>query len=150
MKRIILLLLCLSLVVSLIACSSHPFTSTEAGEYPTQCIRASFIYSEYEININETVDKFPLFIPYMGLKHEENSIEHIDVEFTIDYPDVVEIVSYDVNQLLNNNMYDGLTFKGKKSGVATITMTFIYKPTGGRSTPSTTIITVVDPAETAE
>ena len=150
MQRNILLLLCLSLVVFLISCASHPFTSTKDGEYPTQCIRASFIHSEYEITVNETVDSFPVFIPYMGLKHEEKSIEHIDVEFAIDHPDVVEIVSYDVNQLLNNNMYDGLIFKGKKSGVATITMTFIYKPTEGRSPSSKVTVTVVDPAATTE
>ena len=151
MKRFILLLLCLSLVLSLVSCTFHPFMGAKEGEYPKHCIRAEFMTSNIEIAVGETFDSFLMFIPWRAIEHEEDSLKHIDVEFTIDSPDVVEIVTYDVAQLLNNNEIDGLTVKGLKPGVATITMTCIYKPTGGRYTsPTVCTVTVVDPAEAAE
>lgn len=155
MKHLCILLVCLSCVLSLVSCSSHPFIGTKKGEYPEHCIRAHFMTNQVEIAVGETFDSFQLFIPWMSLEHEDESIEHIEVEFTVDPPDVVEIVTYDVGQLLNGSEFDGLTIKGLKPGVATITMAFIYKPTGGKyisSRPgaSTATITVVDPAKTAE
>ena len=155
MKRFILLLLCLSFVLSLVSCTFHPFMGAKEGEYPKHCIRAEFRTCQVEIAVGESFDSFLMFIPWEAVKHNDKSIEHIDVEFTVDPPDVVEIVSYDVDQLLNHDEDDGLTIKGLKPGVATITMTFIYKPTGGRFTSKNAgsracTVTVVDPTETAE
>ena len=151
MKRFITLMICLSCLISLASCSSHPFLGAKEGEYPKHCIRADFMTSNIEIAVGETFDSFLMFIPWRAIEHEEDSLKHIDVEFTIDSPDVVEIVTYDVAQLLNHNEIDGLTVKGLKPGVATITMTCIYKPTGGRHTsPTVCTVTVTDPAETAE
>lgn len=145
MKRFLTLMICLSYLISLASCSSHPFTNTKDGEYPEKCIRAEFVYSEYEIAVGELVDSFRMMIPYMGLEHEEDSLQHIDVEFSIDNNDVIEIVTYDIGLLLNHDEFDGLTVKGLKPGTATIIMTFIYKPTNGRCFSSKTTITVVDP-----
>lgn len=150
MKHFITLMICLSCLISFASCASHPFPNTKEGEYPEKCIRAEFVYPEYEIAVGETIGTFRMMIPYMGLEHEEDSLQHIDVEFAIDNNDVIEIVSYDIGQLLNHNEFDGLTIKGLKPGTTTITMTFIYKPTNGRSYSSKTTVTVTDPAETAE
>ena len=65
----------------------------------------------------------------------------------MDHPDIVEIVDYDTQELLDNVQWGGITVKGLKPGVATITVTCIYTPTGGRSEPETCVITVIDPAE---
>ena len=151
MKRFILLLLCLSFVLSLVSCTFHPFMGAKEGEYPEKCIRAEMRSSNVEITVGETFDKFLIFIPWPSIKHVDESIEHIDIEITVDRPDIVEIVRYDVAELLNHGEDDGLTVKGLKPGVATITMTCIYKPTGGRYTsPTVCTVTVTDPAETAE
>lgn len=151
MKRFFALIICLSCLISFASCASHPFLGAKEDEYPKHCIRAEFMTSNIEIAVGETFDSFLMFIPWRSIEHEEDSLKHIDVEFTIDSPDVVEIVTYDVAQLLNHNEIDGLTVKGLKPGVATITMTCIYKPTGGRYTsPTVCTVTVTDPAETAE
>ena len=146
MKRFLTLMICLSCLISLASCSSHPFPNTKEGEYPQKCIRAEMRSSNVEITVGETFDKFLIFIPWPSIKHIDESIEHIDIEITVDRPDVVEIVSYDVAELLNHGEDDGLTVKGLKPGVATITMACIYKPTGGKYTsPNVCTVTVVDP-----
>ena len=151
MKRFFTLMICLSCLIFFSSCASHPFPNTKDGEYPEKCIRADMRSSDVEITVGETFDKFLIFIRWPSIKHVDESIEHIDIEITVDRPDIAEIVSYDVAELLNHGEDDGLTVKGLKPGVATITMTCIYKPTGGRYTsPIECIVTVVDPAEAAE
>ena len=150
MKRFIILILCLSCVLSTASCTLHPFIGTEDGEYPQYCIKARFFEGNPVLNVNETRSDIGIVVLWEGLKHVESSIKHIDVEFSVDDPEIVEIVSYNGPELLDNKEKTGLVIKGLKPGKTTVTMTFIYKPTGGRSTPSQAFVTVVDPAETAE
>jgi hypothetical protein len=130
--------------------SNLPFADAKEGEFPKKCIRAYIMGSELEIEAGETFDQFVMFIPYEALDLENLAWarQHTDVEVTVDHPDIVEIVEYDAQEILDSNEWGGLTIKGLKPGVATITVTCIYTPTGGRSEPETCIITVVDPAET--
>ena len=149
-QKIIFITLILTLVFSLSSCTIHPFMFAKKGEFPEKCIRAYIMGSEFEIEVGETYDHFAMMIPYMSFGYT-NLIwarQYTDVEVTVDHPDIVEIVDYDVQEILDNNQWGGLTIKGLKPGVATITVTCIYTPTGGRSEPETCIITVVDPAET--
>ena len=150
MKQFISLILCLFCVLSMVSCTLHPFIGTKDGEYPKHCIKARFYEGNPVLNVGETRSDIGIVVLWEGLKHVDSSIEHIDVEFSVDDPEIAEIVSYDVSELLDHDDKTGLVIKGLKPGKATITMTFIYKPTGGRSHSSTAIVTVVDPAETTE
>ena len=149
-RKIIFIALILILIVSLSSCTIHPFMFVKKGEFPEKCIRAYIMGSGYEIEVGETFDDFVMFIPYeaFGYTDLDWARQHTDVEITVDHPDIVEIVDYDAQEILDTKQWGGLTIKGLKPGVATITVTCIYVPTGGRSRPEPCVITVVDPAET--
>lgn len=149
-QKIIFITLIFTLMFSLSSCTIHPFMTAKQGEFPQKCLRAYIMDTGREIDVGETFDDFVMFIPYEAFGYVDTDWmrPYVDVEVTVDHPDIVEIVDYDVQEILDMKQVGGLTIKGLKPGVATITVTCIYTPTGGRSEPETCIITVVDPAET--
>lgn len=148
LRTFLIILLHFSLLLT--SCNPRPAPEYESGEYP-EVVGIHFYDAPYQIQLGEETDPFQ-FEKLCGLTIEQGKgfrIADLDVKVSVEKPDVLELISFDRDAILDQEEYGGITVKGLKAETSKVYVTFIYTPTGGTKTIEATV-TVTDPAETAE
>ena len=148
LRTFLVILLHFSLLLT--SCKPGPAPEYESGEYP-EVVGIHFYDAPYQIQLGEETDPFQ-FEKLCGLTIEQGKgfrIADLDVKVSVEKPDVLELISFDRDAILDQEEYGGITVKGLKAETSKVYVTFIYTPTGGTKTIEATV-TVVDPAEAAE
>lgn len=116
----------------------------DSDGFPANC--GSFMNNTETVLI-QAGDSFDYF--QIAIMHEgEYDYSLFDVQVKIGNPEVIQLISYDRNTIMNCQPH-GITVSALQTGKTHVTVSIIYTPTG--ATKDIEIpVTVTDPAETAE
>ena len=124
MKHKIKNMICCSLLVFILLL----LTSCADNVGGQRCGKVDFWQQTYEFKVDEITDEFKLAFTKNAIYYQGNDAYSVNV--VSEDPSIVEIVSFDKDEIMDHNEWGGITVKCLREGATRIKLSTIYDETG--------------------